>query len=173
MATKVKEPTDEIAVDPVAAPVIPTVPEMPTIAAIPGDDGWYGDADWIRVSCEWPALKPRDGFEPIWAEFDATLSFREATSIPTEAGVPLIKLFAHIAPRIRAWNVREFDADSGQMVPVPPPMEIGTEALMRCRGLVVEWLAYTLRSISLFGGPNRKNEPSTSDELPATPNDVA
>jgi hypothetical protein len=150
--------------DPEPAPQLPT---MPTIAAIPGADGWYGNADWIRVECDgespWEMLKPREGFPPLWAEIDATLTFGEALAIPIQSGIPLIKLFAHIAPRVRAWNVMEFDAETGTMVDVPPPAEIGTAALMRCRPAVAEWLAWTLRQTTLSGGPNRKNATTPSD----------
>lgn len=160
MARKTAEPESE-AIARVEAPPEPAV-GAPSIAAIPGEDGWYGAADWIRVECDgaspWERLAPREGFAPLWAEIDAGMTFQEAFAIPLEPGTPIARLYPHIAPRIRAWNVREWDPATGQTVPVPPPNEIGIAAFVRCRPLVVEWLAWIVRETALRGGPNRKNE---------------
>ena len=161
----VAEVSDVASADPVAQTVA-ALDERAGLSPAPRPDetGWYSDADWITVECEWPALKPRDGFAPVTAEIDASLTFKEAIAIPIEAGVPLINIFRHIAPRVRAWNVQEWDAESGALVPVPPPSEIGTEAFMRCRPLVVEWLGWAVRTYSLNGGPNRKNGATPSGD---------
>src|SRR4030095_4095321 len=54
-------------------------------AITPDPTGFYADADWIRVECDWPKLQPRDGFGKLWAEIDASLTFHEALAIPLEA----------------------------------------------------------------------------------------
>lgn len=136
----------------------------------PDETGWYSDANWITVECDLPQLKPRDGFAPITAEIDTSLTFKEAIAIPNAPGTPLITIFRHIAPRVRAWNVREWDAEAGAFVDVPPPAEIGTEAFMRCRPLVIEWLGNVIRDYSLNGGPNRKNGATPSDDGPPSTN---
>ena len=152
-ATQIDEPTP--------AWKFPT-PSSPAI--VPDADGFYHDADWLRIECDWPGLKPRDGFAPLWAEIDASLTFREALAIPLDAGTPMKDIYPHILHRVRAWNVREYNASTGQMEPVPPPSEIGMEALMRVRPLVVEWLALSIKLTSLNGGPNRKNETTPSGD---------
>lgn len=139
-------------------------------AITPDPTGFYSDADWIRVECDWPKLQPRDGFGKLWAEIDASLTFHEALAIPLEAGVPMMDLFNQIVNRVRAWNMREFDAITNTMVPVPPPSEIGKAALMRVKPIVIEWLAFEIRQTSLFGGPNRKNEMTLSDPGSDGPN---
>lgn len=146
---------------------------MTDAAVIPTPDGWYHDADWIRVECDgaepWGRLKPRDGAEPLWAEIDATLTIKEALSIPLGKGKPLMGVIPHLVTRVRAWNVREFDAEAGAYVPVPPPSEIGADAFTRCRPQVIEWLAFTLQDMSLNGGPNRGNEAPPSADTSSGP----
>ncbi len=139
----------------------------------PDGVGFYYDADWIRIECDWPMLQPREGFEKLWAEIDASLTFQEALAIPIEAGVPMKDLFDQIVHRVRAWNAEIYDPQAQAMVPVPPPSEIGFAALMQVRPVVVEWLAYVIRNTSLYGGPNRKNEVTPSPAGSAGPSDGA
>ena len=148
-------------------------PEPVSRAITPDADGYYGDADWIRVTCDWPQLQPRDGFQPLWAEIDASLTFREALAIPLETGTPMKDIYPHILHRVRAWNAREYNAVTGEMEPVPPPSEIGMDALMRVRPIVAEWLALTIKTTSLHGGPNRKNETTPSGDGRDGPSDGA
>lgn len=137
--------------------------ELPAvIAVVPSPDGWYSDADWITIECDWPSLKPREGAAPLTATIDATLTIKEASAIPL--GIrPLGEVIPHITARVRSWNVMEFDAVTGTMVPVPPPAEIGVDAFTRCRPDVISWLASAIQNYSLFGGPNRKNGTTPSD----------
>lgn len=139
---------------------------------VPDDDGYYQDADWIRIECDWESLKPRAGFKPMWAEIDASLTFHEALAIPLVAGTPMRAIYPHIVNRVRSWNIRAFNPESGKMEPVPPPCEIGVEALFRVRPAVVEWLGSIIKLTSLQGGPNRKNETSDSADGPSGTNDA-
>lgn len=139
----------------------PFAERLPAIT--PDPDGFYADADWIRVECDWPALQPREGFSKIWAEIDTSLTFQEAIAIPLEPGRSRLDLFAHLVHRVRAWNVREFDPVTNTFVPVPPPTEIGKAAFLRIKPVIVEWLAFTIREYTLNGGPNRKNGATASE----------
>lgn len=165
MAKRAQEPRAESEPDPVAEPDATALPAVP--AAIPSVDGWYGDAEWIRVECDWDVLRPRAGAQPLWAELDATLTIREAMSIPLGIGLPLSAVLPHIVHRVRAWNVHEYDPATGTMVPVPPPAEGGIDSFTRCRPVVVEWLTVQLQQLSLGGGPNRKNGTTPSGDGPS------
>lgn len=161
--------TKKTETDEQAAPPEPVMP-----AAIPSVDGWYSDADWIRVECDgetpWERLRPRDGAQPLWIELDATLTIREVMSIPLAKGKPLAGVIPHLVNRVRAWNVHEFDPETGQFVPVPPPSEIGADAFARCRPAVIEWIATMLQTMSLGGGPKGESATQQSGDGVSSPN---
>lgn len=130
-------------------------------AIVPDEDGYYHAADWIRVECDWPGLAPRDGFKPLWAEIDANLTFDDAEAIPDIFNTPFGQLYRHVCPRVRAWNARGIDQETGRLRLVPPPAEIGADAFRAVKPTIMLWLAYTLKTIHLGGGPNRPKETSS------------
>lgn len=158
--TKVKAETaaDEQAVIDRAVATSQMVQPYRPPAIVPDPDGFYHDAQWIRVEAEWPGLIPREGFSPLWAEIDAGLTFADATAIPNPFETPFADLYPHVCPRVRAWNARKRDPETGEMSPVAPPMEIGAAAFIDIKPLIMIWLAHTLKTVHLGGGPNRKPE---------------
>lgn len=149
-----KTETDELT-------IIPVVDQ----AVVPDDDGFYHDAEWIKVTCEgWAGLEPRPGFSPLWAELDASLTIREASLIPNPFEATVAELVPHVAPRVRAWNVKWRNPETGQVEPVPPPAEIGGDAFLMAKTTILAWLAFTLKTLHLGGGPNRGKETSASDD---------
>jgi len=145
--------------------------ELPAVA--PDDDGFYQGADWIRIECDWPGLTPRDGAKPLWVEIDASLTFEEAEAIPNPFEAPFGHLYPHVCPRVRAWNYRRIDRETGTMVPVSPPAEAGPDAFRYVRPRTLVWLAYTLKTLHLGGGPNRGKETSASGDGSSGANDGA
>lgn len=142
-------------------------------AVVPDADGYYHAARWIRVVCEWEGLAPREGTEPLWAEIDASLTFNEAMRIPNPFETPYVELAAHVAPRVRAWNARMVDPATGELVPAPTPSETGMQAFYDVNIHILVWLAFTLRTLHIAGGPNRGKETKQSDGTSDGPNDGA
>lgn len=146
------------------------VPELTIIpvvdqAVVPDDDGFYHAANWIRVTCEgWAGLEPRPGFSPLWAEIDASLTIRESSLIPNPFEATIADLAPHVAPRVRAWNAKWLNPETGKAEPVPAPAEIGAEAFVMVQTTILAWLAFTLKTLHLGGGPNRGKETSASDD---------
>jgi hypothetical protein len=148
-------------IEPASEPVLPELPTpyVPALPAVrPDEDGYYHDANWVVLECDWPGLKPREGFKPLWAEFDTSLTFAEAMAIPDPFNTPFGELYPHIVPRIRAWNCIRRNAETGETEPVPPPSEIGIEAFQFVRPMMMAWLGFTLKTLHLGGGPNRGKE---------------
>lgn len=161
-----------------AAPEADETPEpAPAIASMvpapePDEDGYYPDADWVRIECDWDSLKPREGFKPLWAEFDVSLSFEEALRIPNPFATPIGELYPHVCPRVRAWNVKRRNPETGKLEPVPSPMEAGPDAFRGVKPAIVAWLASTLMTVHLRGGVSEKKEPtetSASGDGPSGP----
>lgn len=173
--TKVKAETgsDEQAIVDRAVAAAQVVQPYQPPAIVPDPDGFYHGAEWIRVEPDWPGLQPRDGAGRLWIELDAGLTFAEASAIPAPFDTPFGQLYPHICHRVRAWNYRKPDPETGQMVPIPPPIEIGPAAFADVKPLTIVWLAYTLKTVHLNGGPNRKNETSSSADGPSGANDGA
>lgn len=166
-ATK-EAPVEEVAV----APVVELANWMPP-AIVPDEDGYYHDAQWLKVECDWDSLKPRPGFKPLWAEFDASLTFGEAQAIPLPFGTPFVDLAPHVCSRVRAWNARQLDPATGQVSPAPPPCEAGLRAFDFINPNIMAWIAFTLKTLHMRGGPNRPLETSGSDAGSSGPNDGA
>lgn len=135
-------------------------------AVIPDGDGYYHNARWIRVVCEWPDLAPRPPAKPLWAEIDASLTFNEALRIPNPFEAPYGELIEHVEPRVRAWNARMVDPETGDLVPAPPPSEKGVAAFGDVDLRILVWLAFTLKTLHLAGGPNRGK--GTSESAPTS-----
>lgn len=161
MAAKTKETDAIVDEEPQTVPVEPTkVYTFP--AVIPDADGYYHDARWLKVTCDWGVLKPREGAAPLWAEIDAALTFNEARAIPDPFNTPYVDLAEHVAPRVRAWNAKRVDPATGELVDAAPPSELGMQAFYDVNVYILAWLAYTLKTIHLGGGPNRGNATTPS-----------
>lgn len=155
MPTRTKKEEDAIIAEAIAShPVI--VEPFPAI--VPDEDGFYHNADWIRIECDWPGLAPREGFKPLWAEIDSNLTFDDAEAIPDVFNTNFGQLYRYVCPRVRAWNALGIDQATGELKPVPPPAEIGADAFRAVKPLILVWLAYTLKTIHLSGGPARPKE---------------
>jgi len=130
-------------------------------AVVPDPDGFYHDASWIKIECDWDGLKPKPGCAPLWAEIDAGLTFDDAEAIPNIFETPYGQLYRYVCPRVRAWNAKARDLNTGHLMDVPPPAEIGPDAFRAIHPRILLWIAYTLKTIHLGGGPNRPKETSS------------
>jgi hypothetical protein len=160
-------------VEEVVAEAAPVLANWTPPAIVPDDDGYYHDAQWVRIECDWETLKPREGFKPLWAEFDTSLTFAEAQAIPTPFGTPFRDLGPHVCHRVRAWNARMLDPETGKVAPAPPPAEAGLAAFDHVKPDLMIWITFVLKTLHLGGGPNRKNETAASLDGSSGPNDGA
>ena len=70
----------------------------------------------------------REGQEPLRVTLQ-DLSIRQTNAIPWSARLPLKDVFEHIAPYVVSWNFEAENIETGELVPVPPPAEVGWEVL--------------------------------------------
>lgn len=160
MPTRTKQQEDEIIAEAIAQHPPLIRDEFP--AVIPDPDGFYHSAQYIRIECDWPGLAPLEGCAPLWAELNATLTFADSEQIPDPWQTTFGELYRYVCPHVRAWNARGIDRESGELRPVPPPAEIGPDAFRVVRPLILVWLAFTLKTLHLGGGPNRGKETQES-----------
>lgn len=143
---------------------ISAVVEWQKPAVKPDATGFYHDAAWMEIEADWPGLLPREGFAPLTAEIDASLTFDDCEAIPNPWDVPFGELYQHVCPYVRSWNAMGKNKETGEFGPVPPPAEIGPDAFRAVKPLILVWLAYTLKTLHIGGGPNRKKEAKPSDD---------
>lgn len=102
-----------------------------------------------RAVCDWPSLQPEDGAEPLWAEIndDLTTAEWEALPMPNNTDITMRELQELIAPHVLAWNCTALNTDSGEWEPVPPPAELGAEALTYVSKRITTWLFLCLKAM--------------------------
>jgi len=85
----------------------------------------------------------REGQEPLRVKMQ-DLSIRQTNAIPWGLSVPLRDAFEAVAPYVVEWNFEAVNMDTGELVPVPPPAEVGWEVFELLpnpvAGAIVNWL---------------------------------
>jgi hypothetical protein len=113
-------------------------------------------------------VDPDEGAEPLTATLAMNLSFDQLDAIKAlnrEPETTYNELFAAVSPHVIAWNAVAFDQVSGDYVPVPPPAEIGADALKTQEPFVTIWLAREIE-LGYIGGVEREKKVTPSDSTP-------
>lgn len=122
-----------------------------------------------EIVCEW--LEPEEGAEPLAATIVVNLSFWEVDYINELLSNPKVtyqELFDVVAPKVVGWNAMAVDRATGELAPVEPPAEVGTDALRVVDPMITIWLARALSRVH-YGGEERsgKSKPSAGSPAPA------
>lgn len=115
-----------------------------------------------------------DGSEPFKATIITSLSFEEIDSIVIDGSLTFSQLFKSIAPFVVGWNALGRNSETGEYEPVPPPAEVGADALRAIEPSVAIWLALKIRTAP-FGDPKDpkdKSGPIPSESTPGGVNDL-
>lgn len=122
------------------------------------------------VECAW--LEPAEGAEPLTATIVVNLSLEQIDYVnQLRASNPTYSdLWAVICPQVIAWNAHALDMATGDYVPVPPPAEIGQDALRAVDPLITSWLAWELGR-SHLGGAEREGKSKPSDDTQSSDGD--
>lgn len=102
---------------------------------------WYR---WITMPRD--LWSPKERPEPLGVFLRANLTFAQMAAIPYGEGVRYADIEAAIAPHILRWNVTAINAQNGKREPVPPPAEVGPNAMRLLSEIELEWLAIQLRA---------------------------
>lgn len=116
--------------------------------------------------CSW--LEAQEGSDPLTAEVALNLSFDQLDALRAmnrSNETTFEEFFAAIAPQVIAWNAMAFDHISGAWVAVPPPAEIGADALRTQEPMVTVWLAREIEQ-GYAGGIEREKKVSASASTP-------
>lgn len=74
------------------------------------------------------------------------LSMGETNAIPLTLKTPLTEALEHIAPYVVEWSLTAERTDTGEIVDVPPPAEVGAEVfdLLKTEeaGAILSWLKF-------------------------------
>lgn len=68
----------------------------------------------------------REGQDPLRVKMQ-DLSIRQTNAIPWGVAVPLRECFEAIAPYVTEWNFEAVNTETGELIPVPPPSQVGWE----------------------------------------------
>lgn len=124
------------------------------------------------VTCTWYELE--EGEEPFTATIRRNLTFEELEAIPRGEDLKWSEVWPVIAPYVVAWNHTKPDAETGEVVAVPPPAEAGPEVFRTLDTEMNLWLLGEVRYAHI-GGPaalvkhldtDRKKEPMPSESTP-------
>jgi hypothetical protein len=140
--------------------------------AIPG---FLHTDEWVWIDCEDPSLTPREGAQPLRAEFYVGLTVGEAMALPNpfNGGTTVQQVADAAAPFVRAWNLTAIDRATGEVTPVPPPIEGGFESFKQARPGVASWCVWSLIQLHVNGGPDRPNAETPSGDTPDGTNEDA
>ena len=118
-----------------------------------------------RAVCEWPSLQPSDGSEPLWADLndDLTTAEWELLPMPNDTTVTLRQLQELIAPHVTAWNCMAVNTETGEWQDVPPPSEIGADALTYVSKRITTWLFLCLKAMIDVNLPKGASNGSDTD----------
>lgn len=109
--------------------------------------GFYSKPRTRRVECTW--LEPAEGSEPLWAEVRSDIPIGVTDEIPFGRDHTHKEGWEAVAPWVTAWNVLGWDTASRTMQPVPAPAVGGPDVFKYVDPIIVEWLAFTLRTTYL------------------------
>lgn len=111
-------------------------------------------------------IAPQDGADPLTATVRADLTFAEIDELIALRNNPeatYAEIFDAIARSVLAWNALAFDNASGDYQPVPPPAEVGPDALRAVDKMVTLWLLWELSGVHLGGEEREKKDPPPAD----------
>jgi hypothetical protein len=137
--------------------------------------GFYSKPRTRRVSCDW--LEPADGAERLWADVRSDIPIGVTDEIPFGVQHTHREGWEAVAPWVTDWNALAWDTASRSMQPVPAPAVGGPEVFKYLDPIIVEWLAFTLRTtyLNLVSDDEKKasvgsaNNPSAPDSASSSP----
>lgn len=128
----------------------------------------------VELVCDWASLEPEEGAPPLTVTVVKNLTFDAINAIPNpyivnpDGDGVLIQttpeLQVAIAPWVLAWNCEALDLKTGQMMPVPPPAEMGADAFRVVDWLIAPWIADKLRNVHRLVDPGKDKPLAFSDE---------
>jgi len=122
---------------------------------------------YVWVTCEWTDGADDPDGEPFRADIRANLPFPDIDAI-ADPSLTYEELWKAMASHVREWNVLARDAETGDVVPAPPPAEAGWQAFRLIEPDLSLWLQQQLRTIHLGGEHRAKKSPppASSAETP-------
>lgn len=112
---------------------------------------------------------PDPDAEPFRMEVRTNLTNGELDEITLDGSLTYEELWTRIAPLIRSWNVLRRDVTTGELLPVPPPMTAGPEALAALTGEECIAVALAIKAAP-YGGEERKKDSLPPVSSPAGTN---
>lgn len=126
---------------------------------------------WIRFTCELATLEPEDGCEPLWIEVPNSLTWEEIDTLRFTDDQTYADRWVLIAPYVRAWNAVGVDGVTGDLTPLPPPIEAGPEVFRALDRDICTWIDLTVQN-AFRGDQKRPKETTPSDDTPTSPPDT-
>lgn len=87
---------------------------------------------------------PREDGEPLRVKV-LRLTLREVEDIPYSPTTPMRDVYAAIAPYVVEWNFTAENLTTGEVVPVPPPAEVGGEVFELMENIIGNEIAQWLK----------------------------
>ena len=87
---------------------------------------------------------PREDGEPLRVKV-LRLTLREVEDIPYSPTTPMRDVYAAIAPYVVEWNFTAENLNTGEVVPVPPPAEVGGEVFELMENIIGNEIAQWLK----------------------------
>lgn len=114
----------------------------------------------------------REGGEPLRVKL-LRLTLREVEDIPYTATTPMRDVYAAIAPFVVEWNFTAENLETGEVVPVPPPAEVGGEVFELMENVVGNEIAQWLKLPRFMERDEQKKALASSEngEPPPSEND--
>lgn len=86
-----------------------------------------------------------DPTNALQVEIQRNVSFAETDSIVLHGKVTFEQIRQSLAPYIRNWNLQGRDINTGEIVPIPPPMQAGPDMLMYVENQELIWIAMAIK----------------------------
>jgi hypothetical protein len=122
-----------------------------------------------ELVCDW--IEPAEGHDLFTVTVRSNLTFDEIDAIAYGNGAMHIDLWKSIAPYVLAWNATAINLETGQVEPIPPPVEAGPQVFSAIDPVVVEWLGFRLKRI-YQGDADRPKGLPPSTATPPTSNEA-
>lgn len=137
--------------------------------------GFYSRPRTRRVVCDW--IEPADGAERLWADVRSDIPLGVTDEIPFGQQHTHKEGWEAVAPWVVEWNAMGWDTATKTFQPVPAPAVGGPDVFRWLDPIVVEWLAFTLRTtyLNLVSDDQKKassgteSNPSDDDSASSVP----
>lgn len=113
---------------------------------------------YVWVTCDWTDGADDPDGEPFRADIRSNLPFPAIDAIGDPA-LTFEELWKVMAPYVRDWNALARNAETGEIVPAPPPAVAGWEAFRVIEADLTLWLQQQLRTTHLGGEHRAKKSP--------------